>query len=78
MATITVTMTAGGNTYGRTKTIANTDLANRLIPALRAENGAVSDQQVIEAWADAVLQRTKQRVKQYETSQLSVSDLGLT
>jgi len=74
MPTITVTVTAGGNTMGRTKTITAADLTNRFLPAHRAfyqigrmpADPALTDQQVAEAWADDVLARMKQRVQDYD------------
>jgi hypothetical protein len=86
MPTITVTITAGGNTVGRTKTISGPDLTNRFIPALRALYGAMrmpadpalTDDEVVQHWADEVMQRVKQRIQDYERTAATIPPLDLT
>jgi hypothetical protein len=66
MATITITITAGAQTAGRTKTVSAGDL-QRFLAAFRSIFGAnLSDPQVIEAWADNCLSQTKDTIRNYE------------
>jgi hypothetical protein len=88
MPTITVTITAGGNTIGRTKQISGPDLQNRFLPAYRAlfammtlqppGTPALTDDEVIQRWADDVLQRLKLRIKDHETTIAVIPPLDLT
>jgi hypothetical protein len=84
MPTITITITAGGNTIGRTKTISGPDLTNRFLPAHRAgfplmpNETPLTDDQVIQRWADNVLQQLKQRVHDYEASTIVIPPVDLT
>lgn len=88
MATITVTIQAGAQTAGRVKTLASADLTRFLaayrtwLPPLLVGNPplarARTDQEVIEAWADLVLQQTVGVIKQVEAAALTVPDVPLT
>jgi hypothetical protein len=86
MPTININIVAGQNTVGRTKTISGPDLQNRFLPALRAQysmtrlatDPALTDDQVIQAWADDVLQRMRQRIQEYERSSTAIPPLDLT
>jgi hypothetical protein len=86
MPTITISISAGQNTVGRTKQITGPDLQNRFIPAHRAmfqmthlsTDPAMTDDQVIQQWADDILQRVKQRILEYERSTAAIPPVDLT
>jgi hypothetical protein len=85
MATITIEITAGGTTAGRTKTVSGPHLT-RMLAAYRAffENPGMTDEEVIHAWADSLLNHSKRlilRTEQSVASQAagnSVTEITLT
>ena len=86
MPTITITISGGGQTLGRTKTISAADLTNRFLPAHRAfyqigrmpSDPPLTDDDVAKMWADDVLNRMKQRVQDYDRQQANIPPLDLT
>ena len=82
MPAITVTI----GQYGRTKQMTAADLTNRMIPAHRAfyqvgrlaTDPPLTDQEVVEKWAEEVMNRMKQRVQDYERQQAAIADVPLT
>jgi len=86
MPTININIVAGQNTVGRTKQISGPDLQNRFIPAWRAwysqtrlpTEPALTDDQVIQQWADDILQRIKQRIQEHERSTATIPPVDLT
>jgi hypothetical protein len=77
MPSITVTI-AG---MGRTRTISAGDLSTRLMPALRYFNPALeeaTDQEVLQHWADQIMEDLKTSVANYEDAKRTKSPLTLT
>lgn len=86
MATITISVNTGQGTMTRAKTVTGAHLV-RAIAAMRVflnRPAQDTDTQVLEAWADSVFQRTKERVRDVElvvaeaASKASVTDIELT
>lgn len=86
MATITVQVTAGAQTAGRVRTVANADMADRFLPALRAIFGmpSATDAEVVTEWADRVLRFTLDQIKAHEqdvaarNATVGIGDIPLT
>lgn len=81
MATVTIQITASGNTVGRTKTVSGAHLI-RLLAAMRTltGNSGLSDDDAVLAWADWAVARTREMVKGIEgsTAASSVTEIDLT
>ena len=67
MATVTISITAGANTAGRTKTITAPHLL-RFLAAQRKILGlpSATDDEVVQAWADRILAETKNAIRSVE------------
>lgn len=78
MATVTIQITAAGNTVGRVKTVSGADLT-RFLEAYKSVLGQVddgdgglrdrTDEEVVQTWADNIIAHTKATVRQYENIQ---------
>lgn len=86
MATLTIQITAGAQVSGRVKTISNTDLTTRYLPAIRKALGIpnATDIETGNAWADWVVRQSLDLVKGVEqttainNATAGVSDIPLT
>jgi hypothetical protein len=83
MATVTLQIVNGGTTYGLSKTVSTGDL-QRLLNAYMAKFGTLDATSTGVAWAQQLIEVTKQTVHAYEetvavtSARAGVSDIGIT
>ena len=77
MATVTISLTAGGQTIGRTKTISGQHLV-RMLDGLRKHwnQPLWTDEQVILHWIDDTLRTAKANVRKSEQDLATVAAVG--
>lgn len=78
MATMTLTITNGGNTYGATKTVSSQDLT-RLLAAYEGLFGVSGATAAGAAWAGQLLSVTKDTVRRFEhQAAITAAGAGVT
>jgi len=83
MSTVTLQIVSGGTTYGVSKTVSAGDLT-RLLNAYMAKFGTADNVSTGLAWANQLLDVTRQTVHAYEetqavtTARAGVTDIALT
>lgn len=86
MATISISVVAGGNTKTVTKTVSSGDLV-RFLTAMKTKYGPITtngterartDDEAVDAWAADIFNEGKRYTREYERQQQQPADIAFT